>query len=176
MVRGSSSLNEHHLIPKMYGGTEKFVVMRRFFESIASRIRHIYDSAARDIEAWLRAVSSPIEGQVREYQAQLRRRLESVRRVLDASDSLEGRITELDEQRYRRLLAELEMVDLDYPFRVGEIQLITVAPNFDSTTLVRSFRLGASSHPIAGNRVRTSRDRSSTCMVRRRRTAPASIC
>ncbi len=79
--------------------TEKFVVMRRFFESIASRIRHIYDSAARDIETWLRAVSSPIEGQVREYQGQLRRRLESVRRVLDASDSLEGRITELDEQR-----------------------------------------------------------------------------
>jgi Dynamin family len=79
--------------------TEKFVVMRRFFESIASRIRHIYDSASRDIETWLRAVASPIEGQVREYQAQLRRRLESVRRVLDASDSLEGRITELDEQR-----------------------------------------------------------------------------
>lgn len=79
--------------------TEKFALMRRFFESIASRIKQIYETCARDIETWLRAVVSPIEGQVREYQSQLRRRLDSVRRVLDASDSLEGRITELDEQR-----------------------------------------------------------------------------
>lgn len=79
--------------------TEKFSLMRQFFESIAARIKAIYENAARDIETWLRAVVSPIEGQVREYQSQLRRRLDSVRRVLDASDSLEGRITELDEQR-----------------------------------------------------------------------------
>lgn len=28
MIRGSTSLNEHHLIPKMYGGAEKFFVHR----------------------------------------------------------------------------------------------------------------------------------------------------
>jgi Dynamin family len=79
--------------------TEKFALMRRFFESIAAKIKQLYEAAAREAETWLRAVMSPIEGQVREYQTQLRRRLDSVRRVLDASDSLESRITEMDEQR-----------------------------------------------------------------------------
>ena len=79
--------------------TEKFALMRRFFESIAAKIKQLYEAAAREAETWLRAVVSPIEGQVREYQTQLRRRLDSVRRVLDASDSLESRITEMDEQR-----------------------------------------------------------------------------
>lgn len=94
--------------------TEKWSLMRRFFESVASRIREVYAMATRDLESWLRAVIAPIEGQVREHQVQLRRRLESVRRVLDASDSLEGRIKEMDEQRAqieRQLALLLEMSD-----------------------------------------------------------------
>ncbi len=73
--------------------------MRRFFESVAARIKEVYDQANREVEAWLRAVIAPIEGQVREHQAQLRRRLDSVRRVLDATESLDTRIAEIDEAR-----------------------------------------------------------------------------
>jgi predicted GTPase len=79
--------------------TEKWALMRRFFESVAARLREVYEMANRDLETWLRAVIAPIEGQVREHQMQLRRRLESVKRVLDASESLEGRILEIDESR-----------------------------------------------------------------------------
>jgi Dynamin family len=79
--------------------TEKSALMRRFFESVAARIKELYDLAARELETWLRAVLAPIEGQVREHQLQLRRRLDSVRRVMDASDSLESRITELNDSR-----------------------------------------------------------------------------
>jgi predicted GTPase len=79
--------------------TEKTALMRRFFESVAARIKELYELAARELETWLRAVLAPIEGQVREHQVQLRRRLDSVRRVMDASDSLEGRISELNETR-----------------------------------------------------------------------------
>ena len=79
--------------------TEKWALMRRFFESVAARIREIYDLANREIETWLRAVIAPIEGQVREHQSQLRRRLDSVRRVLDATQSLDSRIAEIDEAR-----------------------------------------------------------------------------
>ncbi len=79
--------------------TEKWALMRRFFESVAARIKEIYDLANREVEAWLRAVIAPIEGQVREHQAQLRRRLESVRRVLDATQSLDERIAEIEEAR-----------------------------------------------------------------------------
>ncbi|HEY5633371.1 MAG TPA: dynamin family protein [Burkholderiaceae bacterium] len=79
--------------------TEKWALMRRFFESVAARIREVYDLANREIETWLRAVIAPIEGQVREHHSQLRRRLDSVRRVLDASQSLDSRIAEVEEAR-----------------------------------------------------------------------------
>ncbi len=79
--------------------TEKWALMRRFFESVAARLKEVYDVANREIEAWLRAVITPIEGQVREHQSQLRRRLESVNRVREASDSLDSRIAELESAR-----------------------------------------------------------------------------
>ncbi len=79
--------------------TERRVLMKRFFESVAARIKDVYTKSHAELEIWLRAVMSPIEGQVREHQLQLRRRLDSVRRVLDASENLEGRIAEIDEGR-----------------------------------------------------------------------------
>ena len=76
--------------------TEKWALVRRFFESVAARIREIYENARREIEAWLRAVLAPIEGQVGEHQVRLRRRLDSVRRVIDASGSLNERIADIE--------------------------------------------------------------------------------
>ncbi|MHB8254197.1 MAG: GTPase, partial [Acidiferrobacter sp.] len=38
---------------------------------------------------------APMESQVREHQAQLRRRLESIKRIHQASDTLEARMAEL---------------------------------------------------------------------------------
>ncbi len=73
----------------------KFPLMKRFFETVASRVKHLYDIANRDIEAWLKSVMSPLETQVREHQMQLRRRLESIKRIHRASDELEERIAEL---------------------------------------------------------------------------------
>ncbi|HET7096054.1 MAG TPA: GTPase, partial [Casimicrobiaceae bacterium] len=76
----------------------KFALTRRFFETIASRVKHVYDVANRDVESWLRAVMSPLETQVREHHLQLRRRLDSVQRIHSASDELEERISELEHQ------------------------------------------------------------------------------
>ena len=42
---------------------------------------------------------SPLETQVREHHIQLRRRLDSIRRIHRASDELENRIVELEQQR-----------------------------------------------------------------------------
>ena len=77
----------------------KFPLMKRFFETIASRAKHVYDVANRDVEAWLKAVMSPLETQVREHHLQLRRRLESIKRIHKASDELEDRIIELEQAR-----------------------------------------------------------------------------
>jgi hypothetical protein len=76
----------------------KFSLTKRFFETIASRVKHVYDVANRDVESWLRAVMAPLETQVREHHLQLRRRLESVKRIHSASGELEERIAELEHQ------------------------------------------------------------------------------
>ena len=75
----------------------KFALMKRFFETIAIRVKHVYDIANRDIESWLKAVMAPLETQVREHHLQLRRRLDSVKRIHRASDELEERIAELEQ-------------------------------------------------------------------------------
>ncbi len=77
----------------------KFALMKRFFETVASRAKHVYDIANRDVESWLKAVMAPLETQVREHHLQLRRRLESIRRIHQASDELEDRITELEQAK-----------------------------------------------------------------------------
>jgi len=92
--------------------TEKWALTRRFFESVAVRIRDVYERTGRELDAWMRALMLPVEGQVREHQAQLRRRLDSVRRVLEASDQLSVRIAELEEgqRQVERQLAGLQAV------------------------------------------------------------------
>lgn len=75
----------------------KFTLMKRFFETIAIRVKHVYDIANRDLESWLKAVMGPLETQVREHHIQLRRRLESVKRIHRASDELEERLSELEQ-------------------------------------------------------------------------------
>jgi len=87
----------------------KFTLTRRFFETVASRVKHVYEIANRDIEGWLRSVMSPLETHVREHHLQLQRRLESVERIHAASAELEARIRELDQQHeaFAMQIAEL---------------------------------------------------------------------
>ena len=75
----------------------KFTLMKRFYETIAIRVKHVYDIANRDLESWLKAVMAPLETQVREHHIQLRRRLDSVKRIHRASDELEERLSELEQ-------------------------------------------------------------------------------
>lgn len=77
--------------------TEKRSLTQKFFETVAVQVRRTYEVANRDIEQWLRAIMAPLESQVREYQLQLKRRLESVKRINQATDTLEERIAELTE-------------------------------------------------------------------------------
>ena len=86
---------------------EKLTVMQKFFETLASQVRRVYLYANKEVEVWLRAVMAPMEMQIRERQMQLRRRLESIKRVHFATDTLEDRIAEL-EQVETTLLHQLE--------------------------------------------------------------------
>lgn len=75
---------------------EKVTLTSRFFETLASRVINMFEVANRDIEHWLKMVMSPMEAQVHEHQQQLRRRLESIKRIYKATDTLEERISELE--------------------------------------------------------------------------------
>jgi chromosome segregation ATPase len=74
-------------------------VIRKFFDSAVGKVRAIYTMANRDADNWLKTIMSPMESQVREHQIQLRRRLESIKRIHKASDTLEDRLKELENVR-----------------------------------------------------------------------------
>lgn len=71
------------------------VITERFFDSVSSRIRQIFQKANKDADNWLKTIMSPMESQIREHQIQLRRRLESIKRIHKASDTLDDRLAEL---------------------------------------------------------------------------------
>lgn len=89
--------------------TDEVILTQKFFESIASRVKETFENANRDLEAWLKAIVAPLEGQIKEHQTQLKRRLESIRHIQDATETLEDRIGELNvqERDLERLSARL---------------------------------------------------------------------
>lgn len=93
--------------------TEKSSLTQKFFETIAVQARHTFEIANHDVEQWLRATMSPLETQVREYQIQLKRRLESVKRIHQATDTLEDRVDELREAESAVLALCGELSELD---------------------------------------------------------------
>ncbi|MDA8364259.1 MAG: dynamin family protein [Gammaproteobacteria bacterium] len=101
-LREIKRIEDKHM--QFFGGmsllvTEQKSVTRRFYESAVARIRAIFATANRDADNWLRTIMSPMESQVREHQIQLRRRLESIKRIHKASDTLEDRLNELKDVR-----------------------------------------------------------------------------
>ncbi len=102
----------------------KFALMKRFFYTIASRVKHVYDIANRDLDSWLRAVMSPLETQVKEHHLQLRRRLESIKRIHRASGELEERVAELVAQE-EALAAQVRALARE----VAAIEAIVLQPD-----------------------------------------------
>ncbi len=103
--------------------TEKHVLTQKFFETVAVQARRTFELANRDVTLWLRAVMSPLETQVREYQLQLKRRLESVKRIHQATDTLEDRVEELKQSEAVLLaqLDELAALEIDIQTALGVV-------------------------------------------------------
>ena len=98
---------------------DRWTLMERFFETVVAKSREIFAAAERDTEAWVKSLLPPIELQVREQRAQLRKRAESISKIRDAQGSLDERITELEqalEDTQARLAALKRLTD-----RVNEI-------------------------------------------------------
>jgi hypothetical protein len=98
--------NTHLNTPLNLLTQEKRMLVNRFFEEVAVQVRRTVEHANQDAEIWIKAIMSPMETQVREHQVQLRRRLESIRRIHQATDTLDERIGEL-EHAARGLLSQI---------------------------------------------------------------------
>ncbi|HEX5803374.1 MAG TPA: dynamin family protein [Azospira sp.] len=86
---------------------QKGHLTQKFFEEVAIQVRRAFEHANRHAEGWLKAIMAPMETQVREHQIQLKRRLESIKRIHQATDTLEERIGELNHVE-ASLLAQIE--------------------------------------------------------------------
>jgi len=108
--------------------TDKWALMQRFFDTVVSKSREIFSAAERDTEAWVKSLLPPLEMQVREQRAQLKKRAESVSKIRDAQGSLDDRISELEEaledaqgklEALRRLSDRIR--DIGARARVGDV-------------------------------------------------------
>ncbi|RZA31664.1 MAG: GTPase [Lysobacteraceae bacterium] len=72
--------------------TSRATLLDRFFDSIASRVRHSFRAANLDAEAWLKVIMAPLETAIRQHRDGLRQRQASIQRIHDATDSLEQKI------------------------------------------------------------------------------------
>ncbi|WP_201747350.1 dynamin family protein [Glaciimonas sp. PCH181] len=91
--------------------TGQAVLMERFFDAIASRVRMSFLQANRDVDAWLKVVMAPLEEQCRVHKLQLKQRLEAIERVHEAVGSLEEKIASM-EHLYAALEAQKDMLNI----------------------------------------------------------------
>lgn len=93
--------------------TSQVVLMQKFFDSIASRVKQSFLQANRDVEAWLKVVMAPLEAQIGEHKAQLKRRRQSIERIHSATETLEEKVKAFEQmhielEAQKRTLAMLE--------------------------------------------------------------------
>ena len=110
---------------------EKTKVTQRFFDEVALQVRRAFERANRDAEAWLKAIMAPMETQVREHQIQFKRRLESIKRIHQATDTLEDRINELEHVE-TGLVEQIRSIenaarDVERPLNAGSHRLRSAA-------------------------------------------------
>ena len=93
-------------------------VMQRFVETGMSGIKKTFVLANREMESWLKAVMTPLEGQVREYKDQLKKRKQALERMSEVFEDLEEKIAaletvqgDLEEKRQRLVLLEQQLLD-----------------------------------------------------------------
>lgn len=74
----------------------RVALMRKFFDSVAARVKQNFLQANKDVEAWQKVVMAPLEAQIREHKSQLKNRMQSIQRIHVATDSLEDKIASFE--------------------------------------------------------------------------------
>jgi hypothetical protein len=107
MARVEQSFKRRFDTTSMMLTYEQMSLTRRFFRTIAAEVRDICMVANLEATFWLRRLMAPIESQIRERQSQLRHHILAVKRLQEATDTLEERIADLEHAR-RGLVVQLD--------------------------------------------------------------------
>jgi len=98
--------------------TEQHFVIKKFFITLVSRARGIFEECNGGAKAWSKAIMAPMMSQIREHKALMERRLQNLKKIQDNLDNLGERITELEATRQmlqnqqRTTRAMLEKINL----------------------------------------------------------------
>jgi hypothetical protein len=97
--------------------SEAHFVIQRFFITMVSRTRELFNECNNAAHAWSKAMMAPILAQVREHKIMMDQRLENLKKVHENLDNLQARILELENTKQnlesqlaniRRMLAKIE--------------------------------------------------------------------
>lgn len=105
---------------------EQMSITNKFYESVCTAARKIFDRALRDATNWNSNLMVPMETYVREHHTQLRRRLESVKRIHKASDTVETRLQEL-------LIMQKQLIEQHDQFHDYQNQLVDLLSEAESS-------------------------------------------
>ncbi len=78
--------------------TEAHFVTKKFFITLVSRVREVFNECNAMSHTWSKAVMAPIHAQVREHKQMLDQRVETVKKVHDNLESLGSRVADLERQ------------------------------------------------------------------------------
>lgn len=81
--------------PLMFITEQRFVV-KKFFITLVSRARGIFNDCNASARTWSKAIMAPILAQVREHKMLMDQRLENLKKVHENLDNLSGRIAEVE--------------------------------------------------------------------------------
>lgn len=90
--------------------TEQHFVIKKFFISLVSHVRHLFTKANRETDAWLKGSLIPLVKQVNENKQHLDQHLDTLIKINESRDALDNKIRELEK---RCALLEREQGTLD---------------------------------------------------------------
>jgi hypothetical protein len=79
--------------------TEQHFVIKKFFITLVSRTREVFNECNHSAKVWSKAVMAPILSQVREHKIMMDQRLESLKKVHENLDNLQTRLADLEGSR-----------------------------------------------------------------------------
>ncbi len=78
--------------------TEQHFVIKKFFISLVSHVRHLFMKANRETDAWLKGILIPLVKQVNENKQQLDQHLETLCKINESRDALDNKTRELEKR------------------------------------------------------------------------------